>query len=101
MRSECSGIVNAFIDSPTRPPMMPADGPFPPRGASVRPYNRSLAGDVCLRPKPTRRPKPKMKAEGATAPETLRQKDREGDELLESGAAFAASTEGVTPRRLL
>jgi hypothetical protein len=28
--------------------------------------------------------KPKAKAEGATAPETLRQKDREGDELLES-----------------
>jgi hypothetical protein len=34
-------------------------------------------------------------AEGATAPETLRQKDREGDELLESEAAAAASTEGV------
>ena len=34
---------------------------------------RSLAGES-IRP-----------AEGATAPETLRQKDREGDELLESG----------------
>jgi len=38
-----------------------------------------------------------VKAEGATAPETLRQKDREDDELLESASgAFAASTEGVT-----
>ena len=46
---------------------------------------RSLAGDV-LR---------KEEAEGATAPETLRQKDRDGDELLESGAAQAALTEGV------
>ena len=36
-------------------------------------------------------------AEGATAPETLRQKDRDGDELLESGAAQAALTEGVIP----
>jgi hypothetical protein len=36
-------------------------------------------------------------AEGATAPETLRQKDRAGDELLESGTAqFAALTEGVS-----
>jgi hypothetical protein len=34
-------------------------------------------------------------AEGATAPETLRQKDREGDESLESRAASAALTEGV------
>ena len=47
----------------------------------------SLAGDV-LR---------KEGAEGATAPETLRQKDREGDELLESGVAQAALTEGVIP----
>jgi len=38
---------------------------------------RSLAGDVCFRLKPTCRPKPKAKAEGATAPETLRQKDRD------------------------
>jgi hypothetical protein len=35
-------------------------------------------------------------AEGATAPETLRQKDREGDELLESRVALATLTEGVT-----
>jgi hypothetical protein len=36
-------------------------------------------------------------AEGATAPETLRQKDRAGYELLESGTAGGAvSTEGVT-----
>jgi hypothetical protein len=39
-------------------------------------------------------------AEGATAPETLRQKDRDGYELLESGAArpfgIAGPTEGVT-----
>ena len=36
-------------------------------------------------------------AEGATAPETLRQKDRAGDELLESGTAESAlSTEGVS-----
>jgi hypothetical protein len=35
-------------------------------------------------------------AEGATAPETLRQKDREGDELLESGTAGGVVlTEGV------
>jgi hypothetical protein len=35
-------------------------------------------------------------AEGATTPETLRQKDREGDDLLESETAFVAgSTEGV------
>ncbi len=35
-------------------------------------------------------------AEGATAPETLRQKDREGDDLLESSVAVrAALTEGV------
>jgi hypothetical protein len=34
-------------------------------------------------------------AEGATAPETLRQKDREGDELLESRLASAILTEGV------
>ena len=38
---------------------------------------RSLAGDVCFCLKPTCRPKPKAKAEGATAPETLRQKDRD------------------------
>ena len=38
-------------------------------------------------------------AEGATAPETLRQKDREGDELLESGIAKAFSTEGVIRNR--
>jgi hypothetical protein len=45
-------------------------------------------------------PKPKAKAEGATAPETLRQKDREGDELLESRAAVgAALTEGVIRQR--
>jgi hypothetical protein len=36
----------------------------------------------------------KAGAEGATAPETLRQKDREGDELLEKRAALAL-TEGV------
>ncbi len=36
-------------------------------------------------------------AEGATAPETLRQKDRAGDELLESRmAGFAILTEGVS-----
>ena len=36
-------------------------------------------------------------AEGATAPETLRQKDRAGDELLESEMAeLALSTEGVS-----
>jgi hypothetical protein len=35
-------------------------------------------------------------AEGATAPETLRQKDREGDDLLESSmAGGAVLTEGV------
>jgi hypothetical protein len=38
----------------------------------------------------------KADAEGATAPETLRQKDRDGDELLESGTAGGAVlTEGV------
>jgi hypothetical protein len=37
-------------------------------------------------------------AEGATAPETLRQKDRDGDELLESEIAKAFSTEGVIPQ---
>src|SRR5262249_2280812 len=47
---------------------------FPPGGASLRPYNRSLEGDVRFRARPTCRPKPKAKAEGATAPETLRQK---------------------------
>ena len=38
-------------------------------------------------------------AEGATTPETLRQKDRAGDELLESERALMSwrSTEGVTP----
>jgi hypothetical protein len=36
-------------------------------------------------------------AEGETAPETLRQKDRAGDELLESGTGkLAVSTEGVS-----
>jgi len=36
-------------------------------------------------------------AEGATTPETLRQKDRAGDELLESGTAQAVvPTEGVS-----
>ena len=35
-------------------------------------------------------------AEGATTPETLRQKDREGDDLLESGVPIGAPTEGVT-----
>jgi hypothetical protein len=32
------------------------------------------------------RPHQEWGAEGATTPETLRQKDRAGDELLESGA---------------
>jgi hypothetical protein len=45
---------------------------------------------------------PVQSAEGATAPETLRQKDRDEDELLESGAVHpfgkAAPTEGVIPR---
>jgi aminomethyltransferase len=35
-------------------------------------------------------------AEGATAPETLRQKDRKGDDLLENRRALARLTEGVT-----
>lgn len=36
-------------------------------------------------------------AEGATAPETLRQKDRKGDEILESGSTgMVAPTEGVS-----
>ena len=38
-------------------------------------------------------------AEGATAPETLRQKDRESDEILESGIDFSMPTEGVTGHR--
>ena len=41
-------------------------------------------------------------AEGATAPETLRQKDRAGYELLESGTAGGAvSTEGVSKPEIL
>ena len=36
-------------------------------------------------------------AEGATAPETLRQKDRGGDDSLESRAAGTVLTEGVSP----
>jgi hypothetical protein len=54
-------------------------------GAAIR---RSLAGES--RRKAT-------DAEGATAPETLRQKDREGDEILESKASRrGAFTEGVS-----
>jgi hypothetical protein len=44
----------------------------------------------------------KTGAEGATAPETLRQKDRAGYELLESGTAGGAvSTEGVSRSEIL
>jgi hypothetical protein len=40
-------------------------------------------------------------AEGATAPDTLRQMDREGDDLLESSmAGGAVLTEGVTPNSI-
>ena len=35
-------------------------------------------------------------AEGATTRETLRQKDREGYDILESGAESFAPTDGVT-----
>jgi hypothetical protein len=38
-------------------------------------------------------------AEGATTRETLRQKDRERYEILESGAEFFAPTDGVTCSR--
>ena len=46
---------------------------------------RSLAGETHI-----------VGAEGATTPETLRQKDRDGYELLESDMAVVMSAEGVT-----
>src|ERR1051325_9356971 len=98
-----------FVDSPLPPPMMRGNEAARREARGSRPYTRSLAGDICPARRPTYRPQRGAKAdlsagarrawaEGATAPETLRQKDREGDELLESGATLAASTEGVTPR---
>ena len=46
---------------------------------------RSFAGEIVL-----------YGAEGATTRETLRQKDREGYDILESGAERFAPTDGVT-----
>src|ERR1700739_1144203 len=66
-------------------------------GQHTIPRGRRLSLTEC---RPTCRPKPPegAKAEGATTPETLRQKDREGDELLESGPVFLPGpTEGVIP----
>ena len=67
----------------------------PPAGRRTALANtRSLAGEPRLR-------NASPGAEGATTPETLRQKDREGYDLLESGTAqslikkVSVSTEGV------
>ena len=66
---------------------------------------RSLAGDIQFRGRRLVGPEPKAKAEGATAPETLRQKDR--DRVMNFWKAKrpfwkrAASTEGVTRCRFI
>ncbi|CCC98614.1 protein of unknown function [Azospirillum baldaniorum] len=80
------------MPGPRRTPIDIRKGPGRLNGTS----RRSLAGEIIARPPESRMPG--NGAEGATAPETLRQKDRKGDKATLESSPVRASR-GTAHRR--